>query len=102
MLNDLNEYSKEERKIIKETEDEIKRCRGFKLLFPNENMLYYEQFFEEKRKINELLAKRLFGMASKGHPARVHRMRKAGDFIFKPKLSKRDSDGLNYDLAKYN
>lgn len=84
-LTDITEYTKEERKIIKDTEDEIKRCRGFKLLFPNENMLYYEQFFEEKRKINEVLGKRLFGMASKGHPARVQRMRKAGDFIFKTK-----------------
>ena len=46
--NDDSEYTKEERKIIKDTENEIKRWRGFKLLFPNENMLYYEQFFEEK------------------------------------------------------
>mmetsp|Transcript_17150 Transcript_17150/g.15130 ORF Transcript_17150/g.15130 Transcript_17150/m.15130 type:complete len:130 (-) Transcript_17150:19-408(-) len=93
---DTHEYTKEEKKAIKETEDEIKRCGGFKLIFPNENILYYEQFFEEKRKINEVLAKRLFGMASKNHPARVQRMRKAGDFIFKSKLSKRDSDGLAY------
>lgn len=86
-LLDTNEYTKEEKKIIKDTEEEIKRSRGFKLIFPNENMLYYEQFFEEKRKINEVLCKRLFGMASKGHPARVQRMRKAGDFIFKSKIN---------------
>jgi hypothetical protein len=90
-LSDWNEYSKEEKKVIRETEEEIKRSRNFKLIFPNENMLYYEQFFEEKRKINEVICKRLFGMSSKGNPARVQRMRKAGDFIFKPKLSKHAS-----------
>jgi len=87
-ISDLNDYSKEDKKFIKDTEDEIKRNRGFKMIFPNENMLYYEQFFEEKRKVNEVIWKRLFGMASKGHPARVQRMRKAGDFIFKSKLTK--------------
>lgn len=53
--NDSSEYTKEEKKVIRDTEEEIKRSRGFKLIFPNENMLYYEQFFEEKRKINEVL-----------------------------------------------
>jgi hypothetical protein len=95
-ITDTNDYTKEEKKFIKDTEEEIKRSRGFKLIFPNENMLYYEQFFEEKRKINEVICKRLFGMASKGHPARVQKMRKAGDFIFKSKATKRDSDGLAY------
>ena len=54
-ISDLNDYSKEEKKFIKDTEDEIKRNRGFKMIFPNENMLYYEQFFEEKRKVNEVI-----------------------------------------------
>ena len=76
-----SEYTKEERKAIRDTEDELKRSRGFKMLFPNENLLYYEQFFEEKRKINGTVAKKLFGMSSKGHPARVQRLKKAGDFI---------------------
>ena len=65
------------------------------MLFPNENMLYYEQFFEEKRKINEVLAKAIFGMSSKGNPARVQRQRKAGDFIFKTKVTRRDSGGIS-------
>ena len=76
-----NDYSKEEKRAIRDTEEELKRCRGFKMIFPNENMLYYEQFFEEKRKINEAVCKKLFGMSSKGHPARIQRMKKAGDFI---------------------
>lgn len=97
-LNDGNDYSKEEKKIIKDTEEEIRRARGFKLLFPNENMLYYEQFFEEKRKINEVLAKALFGTSSKGHPARVQRMRKAGDFIFKSKVIRRESGKVNKQI----
>lgn len=58
-------------------------------------MLYYEQFFEEKRKINEVLAKALFGTSSKGYPARVQRMRKAGEFIFKSKVIRKDSGGVS-------
>ena len=50
-------------------------------------------FSRRNRKINEVLAKALFGFSSKGHPARVQRMRKAGDFIFKPKATKRESLG---------
>lgn len=76
-----SEFTKEERKAIKDTEEEIKRARGFKMIFPNENMLYYEQFFEEKRKINEAVCKKLFGLSSKNHPARIVKMKKAGDFI---------------------
>lgn len=50
-------------------------------------------FLRKNRKINEVLAKALYGFSSKGNPARVQRMRKAGDFIFKSKVTRRESTG---------
>ncbi len=51
----VNELTKEERQIIKDTEDEYKRRGSFKRVFPTIDFLYYKQFFEEVRPMNYFL-----------------------------------------------
>ena len=48
----VSELSKEERLILKETEDEFKRKGAFKCIFPSMDFPYYKQFFEEVRPLN--------------------------------------------------
>jgi hypothetical protein len=47
--------TKEERVILKETEDEYKRRGAFKRVFPCFDFPYYKQFFEEERPMNYFL-----------------------------------------------
>ena len=47
--------TKEERLMLKETENEYKRRGSFKRIFPTVDFLYYKQFFEEDRPWNYFL-----------------------------------------------
>ncbi len=47
--------TKEERIILKETENENKRRGAFKRVFPSVDFYYYKQFFEEDRPWNYFL-----------------------------------------------
>lgn len=47
--------SKEEKTIVKESEDEMRRKGKFKRIFPSFEFAYYKQFFEEDRPLNYLL-----------------------------------------------
>jgi hypothetical protein len=51
----VSELSKDERQLLKETEDEYKRKGAFKRIFPTVDFLYYKQFFEEVRPMNYFL-----------------------------------------------
>ena len=51
----VNELTKEERQLLKETEDEYKRRGAFKRVFPSLDFPYYKQFFEEIRPMNYFL-----------------------------------------------
>ena len=44
--------TKEERILLKDTENEYKRRGAFKRIFPTVDFLYYKQFFEEDRPLN--------------------------------------------------
>ncbi|EAS01764.2 tubulin-tyrosine ligase family protein (macronuclear) [Tetrahymena thermophila SB210] len=58
-LNNWSKYKQElskiERYVIKEAEDEIKRCRRFKRIYPNENSFKYKTYFDVERPLNVLL-----------------------------------------------
>ena len=47
--------SKDEIRVLKETEAENKRRGCFKRIFPSLDFLYYSQFFEEHRPLNLFL-----------------------------------------------
>ncbi|TNV82551.1 hypothetical protein FGO68_gene13598 [Halteria grandinella] len=51
----VTELSREERQVLKDTEDEYKRKGAFKRIFPTVDFLYYKQFFEEIRPMNYFL-----------------------------------------------
>jgi hypothetical protein len=51
--------TKEEKLALKETEDEFKRRNFFKRIFPSLDFLYYKQFFEEDRPLNNFLDTKL-------------------------------------------
>lgn len=51
----VSELSKEERALLKETEEEYKRRGKFKRVFPCSEFAYYKQFFEESRPMNIFL-----------------------------------------------
>lgn len=40
---------------VTETENELKRCRGFKPIFPSINYHYYKLFFKESRSLNHVV-----------------------------------------------
>lgn len=50
---------KQEKQIIKETEQEFKRRGKFKRIFPSVDYHYYKQFFLEERPLNILLDQRV-------------------------------------------
>ena len=52
---DSQSMSKEEKTILKDTEEEFNRRGGFKMIFPTHNYLSYKQFFEEERPLNMFL-----------------------------------------------
>ena len=58
-VEDKYSAGKEERKrdmrIIRETREEILRCKGFKLIFPSYNFALYKQYFEAERPLNKIL-----------------------------------------------
>jgi hypothetical protein len=51
--------TKEEKSLLKETEDEMIRKGAFKRIFPTMDFLYYKQFFEEERPMNYFLDAKL-------------------------------------------
>jgi hypothetical protein len=53
------EATKEEKMALKDTEDEYKRRNFFKRIFPSLDFLYYKQFFEEERPLNNFLDTKL-------------------------------------------
>ena len=66
------EPTREERQVLKETEDENKRKGLFKRIFPSRDYLYYKQFFDEDRPLNHFVDSKL--MAKKRvntHAARL-------------------------------
>lgn len=60
-MSDGSKYQmgKEERKrdikIIRETREELIRCKSFKLIFPSYNFALYKQYFVEERPLNKIL-----------------------------------------------
>jgi len=67
-LSQIPYLSKDDKQIIKETEDEFKRRGFFKRIFPSHNFLYYKQFFEEERLINYVIDARIFGKKRNVNP----------------------------------
>jgi hypothetical protein len=52
--------TREEYKLVKETEDEFKRRRHFKRIFPSMDYSYYKQFFlAGERPLNKLLDEKI-------------------------------------------
>ncbi|EAS05014.3 tubulin-tyrosine ligase family protein (macronuclear) [Tetrahymena thermophila SB210] len=49
------QLTKLERAVLKETEDELKRCRKFKRIYPGETCFKYKNYFEQDRPFNILL-----------------------------------------------
>ena len=47
--------TKDEKVLLKETEEENKRRGSFKRVFPCIDFVYYKQFFEEDRPLNYFL-----------------------------------------------
>jgi tubulin polyglutamylase TTLL5 len=64
----VSELSREERQILKDTEDEYKRRGGFKRIFPTLDFLYYKQFFEEVRPMNYFLDSQLMSKYRQANP----------------------------------
>ena len=92
IITNIQKKKRSSLEILKKNskDEEVLKCYfQMKICYTMNNSL------KKKRKINEVLAKALFGMSSKGHPARVQRMRKAGEFIFKSKVTRRDSGGIS-------
>lgn len=57
--NSAANMTKEEKMLLKTTEEEYKRRGGFKRIFPSPDFLYYKQFFEEERPMNYFLDARI-------------------------------------------
>jgi len=68
-----NNFTKEERQVMKETEDEFKRRGFFKRVFPCFDFLYYKQFFEEDRPLNYLIDAKLFSKRRGTHLATLRK-----------------------------
>ena len=51
--------SREERRIVKESNAENSRCGNFERIFPNELSMSYKSFFEIERPYNTMLWNRL-------------------------------------------
>ena len=49
-----------QKKVITETLAEKERAGGFQLIFPNENYLYYKDFFDVEREFNREVYKHMF------------------------------------------
>jgi hypothetical protein len=64
----LREPTKEEKTILKETEDEFKRRNFFKRIFPSIDYLYYKQFFTEDRPLNAFVDSRLMAQFRDNNP----------------------------------
>ena len=86
--------NKEEKAIIKETDEEYKRKGSFRRIFPTVNYANYRTFFEEERPYNVLLANRLIKQMSEknvdeGRNAGVLVTRKAVNISRKGKKGKK-------------
>jgi tubulin polyglutamylase TTLL5 len=62
------EATKEEKMALKDTEDEFKRRNFFKRIFPSVDFLYYKQFFEEERPLNNFLDAKLMAQFRDNNP----------------------------------
>lgn len=51
----FSEQEKLKQLVLKQFEDELKRTRGWKLVYPTETALRYKQFFDIDRPLNKLL-----------------------------------------------
>ena len=63
------EGTKEEKLALNETIQENSRKNFFKRIFPNVDYLYYKQFFEEERPLNNFVDLKLMAKKRDQHPA---------------------------------
>ena len=73
-------FSKEEKQVMKETDEEFRRRGFFKRIFPCYDFLYYKQFFEEDRPLNYLLDAKLF-QKKRGNNLQMMRKNQAMPFF---------------------
>ena len=71
--HNMTVFTKEERVIMLESEQENKRRGFFKRIFPCFDFLYYKQFFEEDRPFNYLLDAKMFSQRRGTNEAMLRR-----------------------------
>jgi len=49
------EGTKEEKQALRDTQEEFQRRNFFKRIFPTVDYLYYRQFFQEERPLNDFV-----------------------------------------------
>ncbi len=86
-LKQVNELTKEERLLLKETEDEYKRRGAFKRVFPSLDFPYYKQFFEEVRPMNYFLDAQIMSKYRLSNPMQARNDEKAPRFLQREYLS---------------